>query len=76
MEEISSDGESERGDYESTGFGGIAESPSYIQASRVLRSCGSYGEAAHCLQKARLSFIEAYAPKPVRQEDMRELRRA
>lgn len=70
-----SDSASERGGHESTRVGAIAEPPSYGQVSsyfgpleRFAESCKNE-EAAHYLQKAKMSFVKAYASKTARQVD-------
>ena len=73
-----SDSESECGDDGSTAVGGIAEPPSYAEVPSYFGPLESFAEsckndeAAHYLQKARMSFIEAYASKQARQADIRE----
>ena len=61
-----SDSESECGDDGSTGIGDVTEPPSYAQVSSYFIPLGSFAdsckndEAAHYLQKARMSFSKAY----------------
>ena len=73
-----SDSENEYGGDEGAGVGGIAAPPSYAQVPsqfgplEIFAGSSNDDEAAYYLEKARMSFLKAYASKPARQADIPE----